>query len=203
MKGRTAEQKRKYSRRVVPLYPLFLKLEGRRVLVVGAGTVAERKLDELLVSGASVTVVAPKATRDVRERARRGELTLLARRFRRDDVKRAWLVVAATGDKKAQRAVAAAAERRGIFVIAVDDLPNASAYSGAILRREPFLVAISSSGEAPALTRLLREILESVLPDSRWVEAARTLRAKWRATRTPIESRFTELVRDFKRRARG
>jgi uroporphyrin-III C-methyltransferase/precorrin-2 dehydrogenase/sirohydrochlorin ferrochelatase len=182
------------------LHPLFLKLEGRAVLVVGGGGVAERKVDDLVAAGAHVRVVAPEATAALRTMASRGAIEWHARAFEEADADGAWLVVAATGDAQTQAAVAAAAEARRVFVVAVDDLPNASAYSASVIRRAPFTIAISSAGEAPALTRLLREVLEQALPDAEWVEAARALRERWRAEGIPIESRFPELVRAFKSR---
>lgn len=182
------------------LYPIFLKLEGRAVLVVGAGSVAERKIEALLEAGAHVRVVAPEATQRVRELAERGALQLHARPFRDSDAEGAWLVVAATGDAGVQDAAARSAGARRAFVIAVDDPANASAYSGAIVRRPPFTVAISSSGETPALTRLLREIIEHALPAESWIAHARALRRKWRADTTPMGERFGELVRELARR---
>jgi siroheme synthase-like protein len=111
----------------------------------------------------------------------------------------AWLVFAATGDASVQRRVADAAGERRVFCVAVDDPANASAYSGAVVRRPPFTVAISSSGAAPALTRLVREVIEHVLPGERWVERATELRAKWLADGTPMGDRFAELVREMAR----
>ena len=184
------------------LFPLFLKLTGRAVLVVGAGPMAERKVHSLLASGATVRIVAPEATAELQRLAAEGLLSWTARRFEERDVDCAWLVVAATGQPETQRRVAAAAEERRIFLLAVDDPSNASAYSGAIVRRPPFQVAISSSGAAPALTRVLREIIEQVLPGDGWVEHARALREKWIADGTPVGERFGALVRDLKERAR-
>jgi len=173
------------------LYPLFLRLEGRRVLVVGGGTVATRKVRELLDAGAKVTVVAPEVSAEIASLG----VTVEQRAFTATDVDGAWLVVAATNDPNANRAVAASAEAQRIFVNAVDDPANASAFFGALLRRPPFLVAISSSGQLPALSRLLREVLESALPEERWIERARELRRTWKAEQTPMGERFAELVK--------
>lgn len=181
------------------LHPLFLKLQRRLVLVVGAGPVAERKVASLLEARASVRVVAPEATAGLQRLARAGDVTWHARAFAEADVDEAWLVFAATSDPAAQRRVAAAAEARRVFVIAVDDPPNASAYSGAVVRRSPFTIAISSSGETPALTRLVREVIEHVLPSDAWVEHAKKLRARWLAAGTPMGERFGELVRELAR----
>jgi siroheme synthase-like protein len=178
-----------------------LKLGGRDVLVVGAGVVATRKIAELVAAGAKVRVVAPHATEEVRAQAEKRSLEWLERPFERSDVDGAWLVVASTADRRVQRDVAHAAFERRVFVVAVDDVENASAYGASVVRRAPLTVAISSSGEAPALVRLLRELIEQILPDEGWVEQARALRAKWRASRTPIDRRFGELVRAFRARA--
>jgi siroheme synthase-like protein len=183
------------------LFPVFLKLAGRRVAVVGAGPIAERKVEALLESGADVQLVAPKATADLQRLAREGRLGWAAREFREDDLDGAWMVVSATGDAETQRRVTAAAAVRRQFVLAVDDPPNASAYSGAIVRRHPFLVAISSSGATPALTRVVREIVEQVLPGPDWIAHAQALRKRWIADGTPIGERFGSLVRDLKERA--
>ena len=183
------------------LYPLFLKLEGRRVLVVGGGIVAQRKVRDLVRAGAQVDVIAPKASSGVRRLATEGTVTWQARSFVPSDAEGAWLVVAAADDPAVQRGVAEAAAAQRTFFVAVDDPPNSSAYSASIVRRGPFILAISSGGATPALTRLLREILEQVLPDEEWVQAARALRARWRKEHTPMADRFGELVRAFKQRA--
>jgi siroheme synthase-like protein len=183
------------------LYPLFLKLEGRAVLVVGAGAVAERKIARLLAAGARVSVVAPDATDAVRRLAHDGAVEWRARAFEDRDADGAWLVIAATDDPDVQRRAAASAEARRAFIVAIDDPANASAYSGAVVERPPFVVAISSSGATPALTRLLREIIEELLPGEGWVEHAKRLRAKWLAEGKPTSDRFADLVRTLKQRA--
>jgi uroporphyrin-III C-methyltransferase/precorrin-2 dehydrogenase/sirohydrochlorin ferrochelatase len=182
------------------LYPIFLKLEGRRVLVVGGGAVAERKIESLRRAGARLCVVAPEATDAIRQWAERAELEWLARPFEDADVQGAWLVIAATSDAATQRSVAAAAEVRACFVVAVDDPVHASAYSGAIVQRPPFTIAVSSSGTAPALTRLVREVIEHVLPGEDAIADAQRLRARWLAEKTPMGSRFEELVRELSKK---
>jgi siroheme synthase-like protein len=183
------------------LYPLFLKLEQRAVLVIGAGAVAERKVMSLLAAGARVQVVAPEATDTLRRLAREGTIGWRAGGFEDADADGAWLVIAATCNADVQRRAAAAAEARRAFVVAVDDPTNASAYSGAIVKRPPFMIAISSSGATPALTRLVRELIEQMLPDDGWIDHAKQLRAKWLAEGTPTRDRFADLVKAFKQRA--
>jgi uroporphyrin-III C-methyltransferase/precorrin-2 dehydrogenase/sirohydrochlorin ferrochelatase len=182
------------------LYPLFLKVRGRAVLVVGAGPAAERKVASLLESGALVRLVAPEATPELRRLAGEGRLEWRARPFEPADADGAWLIVAATGDVAVQASVAQTGEARATFVLAIDDPRHASAYGGAIVRRPPFVVAISSSGATPALSRLVREIIEAALPGDDWIARARELRARWKAEGTPMAERFAALVRDFKPR---
>lgn len=180
------------------LIPLFLRLEGKRVLVVGGGTVAERKAVDLADAGARVTVVAPEVSEGISADAR---IAVERRPFEESDVYDAWLVVAATDDPITQVRACEAADAAHLFSVAVDDPPNGSAYSASVIRRGPFTVAISSSGEAPALSRLLREVLEQALPEDTWIEEARTLRERWKRDGTPMASRFADLVRAFRERA--
>lgn len=173
------------------LYPLFLRLRGRRVLVVGAGEVGSRKVRELVEAGADVIVVAPEVSPAIEALP----ITVHRRAFVAGDVDDVWLVIAATNNRAVNATVATAAEARRVFVNAVDDPPNASAFFGSVIRRAPFLVAISSSGQLPAVSRLLREVIESALPSDDWVARARTLRAEWKRTNTPMNARFGQLVR--------
>jgi sulfate adenylyltransferase len=168
------------------LFPVFLKLSGRRVIVVGAGPVAASKAKSLLDTGADITVIAP----DFVPELERSDLTLVRRTFRPSDLDGAWLVVAAA-PPEVNREVRAAAETRGVFVNAVDNPETCSAYAGGVLTRGGVTVAVSSNGEAPALAGLLREALESVLPDDleRWLVEARAQRKKWRAEGVPMPKR--------------
>lgn len=179
------------------LLPVFLKLQGRTVVVVGAGPVAERKVTALLEAGARVRVVAPEATDDLVALGREGRIEWRAGRFEEADLDGAWLVFAATADAAVQRVVSDAAAARHVFCVAVDDPAHASAYSGAVVRRPPFAIAISSSGATPALTRLVREVVEAVLPSDDWIARAETLRARWLADGTPMNERFEQLVREL------
>ena len=171
---------------VPALFPVFLKLKGRRVLVVGGGPMAASKVATLRATGAAVTVVAP----DIRQELERADLTLVRRAFRASDVDGAWLVVAAA-PPEVNRAVRAAADDRGVFVNAIDHPETCSAYAGGVLTRGGITVAVSSNGEAPALAGLLREALEAVLPDDleRWLVEARIQRQKWRAEGVPLPKR--------------
>lgn len=174
-----------------PLLPLFLKLEGRPALVVGGGAMAAARVAQLLEAGARVTVVAP----EVRQEILASGATVRRRRFRPADLDGAWLAVAAaTPEVDCQ--VARAAEKRRVFVNAVDRPRSASAYTGAVLRRGGVAVAVSTGGRAPALAGLLRQALEAILPEGldAWLELAQRLRAEDRAAGVPQRDRRRRLL---------
>jgi uroporphyrin-III C-methyltransferase/precorrin-2 dehydrogenase/sirohydrochlorin ferrochelatase len=177
------------------LFPLFLKLRGRAVLLVGGGPVATAKAQSLADAGAALTVVAPALTEPLVELARARGWTVHQRGFASGDVDDVWLVVAAA-TPDVNRAVAAAAEARRRFVVAVDDPASASAYGAGVVRRAGVTVAISTSGQAPALAGLLREGLEAVLPEDldAWVGEAARQRTAWRADGTPMSERRPRLL---------
>src|SRR4029079_5898673 len=156
------------------LLPIFLNLNGRDVVLVGGGGVAAAKLHALVAAGARVRVVAPTLDADIeRAGADPGPVELVRRHFVDADVDGAWLVVAAA-TPEVNRDVAAAAETRRVFVNAVDDPENATAYLSGVVRRDEVTIAISTSGDAPALTALVREALEALLPRelAAWVHVA-------------------------------
>jgi uroporphyrin-III C-methyltransferase / precorrin-2 dehydrogenase / sirohydrochlorin ferrochelatase len=169
-----------------PLFPVFLKLEGRPVLLVGGGRVAAGKLASLLAASADLTVVSPR----LRPEFARPGLTLHLREFAPADVDRTWFVVAAATPEVNRRVAEVCAERR-IFVNVVDDPELASAYTAGVLRRGDVTLAVSTGGMAPALAGLLREGLESLLPWdlAEWAEVARRLRQSWKANGSPIVRR--------------
>ena len=178
------------------IFPVFLKLAGRRVLVVGGGPVAAGKLRALLDAEAEVTVVAPEVVDAIASAPVRIE----RRAFRVEDVEGVWYVVAAA-PREVNRDVAAAAHARGVFVNAVDDIENASAYAGAVLRRAGVTIALSSDGEAPALVGLMREALEEVLPEDleAWMACAKDARSQWLADGVPMEERRPLLLEALQR----
>ena len=173
------------------LYPVFLKLSGRRVLLVGGGPVAAAKLDGLLAAGAVVDVVAPEIVPELE----RPGVTLHRRRFEEQDVDGAWWVVAAA-PSDVNRRVQAAAEARQVFVNAVDDPAHATAYLGSVVRRGDVAVAMSTGGRAPALAGLLREAFEAWLPADldAWLAAADEARRQWKQDGVPMEHRRPKLL---------
>jgi uroporphyrin-III C-methyltransferase/precorrin-2 dehydrogenase/sirohydrochlorin ferrochelatase len=177
------------------MFPLFLKLQGRAVLLVGGGPVATAKARGLVDAGADVTVVSPALTAELSALAAAHGWTVHTRSFAPADVEGAWLVVAAA-PPAVNREVAAAAEAARVFVVAVDDPASASAYGAGTLRRAGVTIAISTEGNAPALTGLLREGIEAMLPPDleAWFGEARRERAVWRAERTPMAERRPRLL---------
>ncbi len=129
-----------------PPYPSGLRLTGRRVVMVGAGHVAQRRVPALLASGAVVTVVSPEATPAIEALADAGEITWEHRRFADGDLDGTWYVVAATDDHAANEAVSAAAEARRIFCVRADDAMAASAWTPAVGRSSDVTVAVLSTG---------------------------------------------------------
>jgi precorrin-2 dehydrogenase/sirohydrochlorin ferrochelatase len=142
------------------LFPIYLKLAGRRCLVVGAGRIGEEKIEGLLRADAEVKVVAPYATPRVQAWAREGKIRWEKRRFRTGDLDRAFLIVAATSSEKLHEQIYRLARRRGILCNVVDDPPHCDFYYGSIVRRGSLQFAISTSGHSPALAQRLRRKLE-------------------------------------------
>lgn len=182
------------------MYPAFLKLAGRRVVIVGGGLVAAGKLDALLGEGAEVIVVAP----EIRPELERPGVVLHRRGFEDADVDGAWWVVAAASPE-VNRRVSEAAESRRIFVNAVDDPQHATAFLGGVVRRDGVTLAISTDGRAPALAGLMREALDAWLPAElgEWMTAADTARRNWKSRGTPMEQRRPLLLETLNRLYEG
>jgi uroporphyrin-III C-methyltransferase/precorrin-2 dehydrogenase/sirohydrochlorin ferrochelatase len=183
------------------LLPLFLNLAGRRVLLVGGGAVAAAKLQQLLAASAEVHVVAPSVVDEIERSSASCGVLIDRRPFAPADLDGAWLVVAAA-TPDVNREVAAAAEARRIFVNAVDDPANASAFLSGVIRREGVTIAISTSGDAPGLTALIRQGFDELLPRrdlAEWVREARRQRKQWKAEGVPMEERRPLLLEALNR----
>jgi uroporphyrin-III C-methyltransferase/precorrin-2 dehydrogenase/sirohydrochlorin ferrochelatase len=173
------------------MYPAFLKLTGRKVLLVGGGRVAAGKLHGLLSEGAHVTVVAP----EIRSELQMPGVVLEHRVFNERDLDEAWYVVAAA-PPEVNRQVLEAAQPRRIFVNAVDDPAHATAYAGGVVRRSGVTIAISTDGRAPALAGLLREALDAWLPADldEWMSVANDMRQIWKRDGVPMDQRRPSLL---------
>ncbi|HUP91463.1 MAG TPA: siroheme synthase CysG [Solimonas sp.] len=147
-----------------PFYPVFLRLRGARVLIVGGGEVAARKVRLLLRAQAQVELVAPQLAAELQAAAAAGAVRHLGATFDPAQVRGCRLVVAATDDAALNRRVAAAADAANVPVNVVDDPEPSSFITPSIVDRSPLLVAISTGGAAPVLARRLRERIEGLLP---------------------------------------
>jgi len=146
------------------LFPIFLKLTARPCIVIGAGTLAESKIESLQTASASITVVAPAATPRIAAMASSGEITWHQRSYISGDLTGNFLAVAATNDPAVNRAVFAEAQSAGILINAVDDPPFCDFYFPSVVRRGDLQIAISTSGQSPALAQRLRKEINDLLP---------------------------------------
>lgn len=146
------------------LFPIFLKLAARPCVVVGAGNIAESKIESLLQAEASVRVIAPEALPRVKAWAEAGEILWEQREFRAGDTAGAFLVVAGTATAEVNRAVYGEASAAGILCNAVDDPPFCDYYFPSVVRRGELQIAISTAGESPALAQRLRREINAALP---------------------------------------
>jgi uroporphyrin-III C-methyltransferase/precorrin-2 dehydrogenase/sirohydrochlorin ferrochelatase len=149
---------------ITPLYPLGLKLDGRRVLVVGGGAVATRRVPALLDAGADVVLVSPHLTPALRAHSDAGRIAWRARRFEPSDVDGAWLVQVAINDPSAAAEVSTAAEERRVFCVRADDRHAATAWTPAVTRHGPVTVGVLGGGDprrAVAVRDAIRDLLTS------------------------------------------
>jgi len=146
------------------LFPIFLKLTARACTVVGAGNLAESKIESLLTASARVTVIAPRANARITALADSGEVTLHLREYAHGDLGGQFLAVAATDNPAVNRAVFAEAEASGVLINAVDDPPFCDFYFPSVVRRGDLQIAISTGGASPALAQRLRKEINELLP---------------------------------------
>ena len=146
------------------LFPIFLKLTGRRAVVIGAGTIAASKIVSLRDAGALVTVIAPEALPEIEELAAAGEIEWLKRPYQTNDLDGAFIAVAGTATPEVNRAVFAEAQASEILCNAVDDPPFCDFYFPSVVKRGDLQIAISTAGESPALAMRLRKEINAALP---------------------------------------
>jgi precorrin-2 dehydrogenase/sirohydrochlorin ferrochelatase len=142
------------------LFPMFMKLEGRSCLVVGAGTIGEPKISSLIAAGASIRVVAPHATAAVAEWAQTRAITWEARTFNSADLDGTFMVIAATNSRDVNAVIFHEARERNILCNVVDDPEYCDFYYPAVVRRGDLQLAISTNGQSPALAQRIRRELE-------------------------------------------
>jgi uroporphyrin-III C-methyltransferase/precorrin-2 dehydrogenase/sirohydrochlorin ferrochelatase len=181
-------------------FPIFFDLKSLRVLIVGGGDVAWRKLALLERTGASIAVVAPKVLPVIQERAAAGKIELALREFVPEDLDGARLVIVATSRRAVNRWIATLSEARAIPVNVVDDREASRFIVPAIIDRNPVLVAVATEGTSPVLARRLRERLEAIIPTrigelALWLRALRQT-ARRRLPEPGARRRFFEAIVD-------
>ena len=173
------------------LLPIFLKLDGRQCLLVGAGTVALDKTGSLLKTGLRLRVVAPEASAEVCQLATEGKLEWVQRAFEPGDLDGKFIVIAATNVPEVNAAVYREAVARGIPCNSVDDIPNCDFFFGSVVRRGDLQIAISTAGESPAVAQRLRREIDEQLPEDLgpWLAKLGELRREVLRTRPRGEER--------------
>lgn len=175
------------------LFPMFVKLDGREVLVVGAGRVGEPKIRGLLSTGARIRVVAREASEAVQEWDRRGEITLEKRGFVSSDLDNVVLVVVATSSRDLNELIFSEAQSRHILCNVVDVPERCDFYYPSVVRRGDLQIAISTSGQSPSLAQRIRQQLERQFGPgyTHWVtELGKTRRKVLASNLDPERKRF-------------
>ena len=179
------------------LLPIFLKLDGRPCLVVGAGNVALEKISGLLQASARIRVVAPWACEAIETLATGGRITLECRAFEEADLDGQLMVVTATNSREVNHDVYLLSQQRGLLCNSVDDPPNCDYYFASIVQRGNLQIAISTAGESPAVAQRLRREIDAQLPEdaAKWIEDLGGLRREVLANHPAGEKRKALLHR--------
>ena len=179
------------------LLPIFLQLKGRPGLLVGAGHVAVDKIGTLLRTGLRLRIVAPEALPDIRQLAAEGRIEWAQRAFEPSDVEGNFIVVAATSEPAVNASVYQAAVDHGILCNSVDDIPHCDFFFGSVVSRGDLQIAISTSGESPAVAQRLRREIDEQLPADlgAWLAQLGQLRREVLALHPPGEERKALLHR--------
>jgi len=169
---------------------MFVKLQGRQVVVVGGGSIAAGKIPGLLQARAHVRVLAPQVNAQIANWVRAGEIEWAEKEFEASDLGDAHVVIAATSLPQVNAVVFQTADALGIFCNAVDDIENCHFYYGSIVQRGDLQIAISTNGKSPALAQRLRKELEAQYPAeyTGWLDSLGEAREKMRATSDPKEN---------------
>ncbi len=144
----------------MPYYPILIDLQGKKVIVVGGGAVAQRKIETLREYGANVHVIAGEMTPTLSRYVKKGEIRFLGKEFRKDYLDGAFVVIAATDDHILNCRISEQAREKGILINTVDQPSECNFIVPSVLRRGDLLIAVSTSGKSPALAKKIREDLE-------------------------------------------
>ncbi len=191
-------------------YPIFVEIKDRPCVVVGGGVVAERKVETLLKAGAAVTVISPSLTGLLHSQVEAGKIQYVGREYRPGDLIGYEMAFVATDDKKVNPVVAQEARERGVWINAADDPPHCDFILPSVLQRGDLVVAVATGGSSPALSRAIREELESYFTKdyAELTEVAAEVRRELRqrsvspgakAWRQALGEGFRRLIADGKR----
>ena len=147
-------------------YPVFINMRGRSCIVVGGGKVALRKISDLLETGAKVTVVAETPDPIIEDLAQKENIKLFRRLFKPEDIENAFLVFTATDDDSVNAEIAGIAKKYGALVNVVDNPQYCDFFSGAVVKRGPLRIAISTSGCSPGIAAEIRRELDELYSES-------------------------------------
>lgn len=143
-------------------YPIYINLLNKSCLIVGGGIVAQRKVENLLEYGASITLVSPQITPVIKQYEQSGVIKVVERNFEAQDLDHVFMVFIATNDSEVNRYIAELCVSRQILVNAVDDPPNCDFFVPAVVKRGSLAIAISTTGKSPLLARQIKEDLENI-----------------------------------------
>ncbi|SHF06479.1 precorrin-2 dehydrogenase / sirohydrochlorin ferrochelatase [Caldanaerobius fijiensis DSM 17918] len=146
-------------------YPIMLDLSNKKCLIVGGGSVAERKANDLLKAEACVTIISPKVTEGIENLYRERRVDLKLREYQQGDLEGYFLVIAATDVPEVNEEIYAEACDRGILINTVDQKERSMFISPAVLRKGDLIIAISTSGKSPLLARKIKQFLDDVISD--------------------------------------
>lgn len=179
------------------LLPVFLKLDGARVLLVGAGSVALEKAGSLLRADALLRVVAPGVRQEFRALAAEGRIELVERSFAPEDLEGCVIVVAATNDSAVNARIHLLAREKNILANSVDDPPNCDFFFSSVVARGDLQIAVSTAGKSPALGQRLKREIDAQLPEDlgAWLDEIGAVRQKILATEPAGAERKARLHR--------
>jgi len=144
----------------ISYFPIYLEIKGKKVLVVGGGIVAQRKIESLLETGALIVVVSIKVTNQIRQFEKEGRIKIIGRQYEESFLENVFMVIAATDNAELNHRVSKDAREKGLLINAVDQPQDCNFIFPSVMKRGDLTLAISTSGKSPALARKIREQLE-------------------------------------------
>lgn len=150
------------------LYPVFANLKNRLAVIVGGGEVAYRKLNDLLDSGAKIKIIALEIDKNIEDKQKNNSdsIEILEREYKSGDLQDAYIAFAATGNPDVNKAVYREAEKKRILMNSADDPENCSFFVPSMTRKGSLIIAVSTSGDSPAMAARLRKTLEKSIPEN-------------------------------------